>query len=260
MAEFYKEHWREIEPERLQRYERMFAWRPEIEPLIERMDLQAGMRALDFGCGPGFVAEAMARRVGDGGHVVGVGLNETFLARARGRVHAVHLCNIEFVSADGSTPVPDASLDRALCKNVLEYVTDAEATLRDVLRVLKPGGLLHVSDSDWGFVLVHPWSPEDTQRLFAAAATAFREPLVGRRLPGMLQRAGYADIDVKIQASVDREGWLRPVLENTGGYACAQGGMPAEDVQRLLQQVDTAIATGDFMMVLPQFSICARKP
>jgi ubiquinone/menaquinone biosynthesis C-methylase UbiE len=260
MAEFYKEHWREIEAERLERYQRLFAWRPEMEPLLQRMDLRPGMHVLDFGCGPGLLAEEMARRVGDGGRVVGVDLNEAFLAGARERAHAAQMRNIAFVSGDGSAPLPDASFDRALCKNVLEYVTDAEETLRDLLRLLKPGGLLHISDSDWGFVLVHPWSPEDTRRLFEAAAPAFREPLIGRRLPGLLQRAGYVDIDVRVQAGVDRDGWLRPVLENNGSYARSQGGMPAAEVQRLLDQVDAAIAGGDFMMVLPQFSICARRP
>ncbi len=259
MSDYYKEHWREIEPERLQRYERMFVWRPEMEGILDRMDLRAGMRALDFGCGPGFVTEAMARRVGSAGAVVGVDLNETFLARARARAQAAGVQNLDYRSGDGSTPLPDASFDRALCKNVLEYVTDAEATLADIHRVLASGGMVHISDSDWGFLLVHPWSPADTQRLFTAAGAAVREPLIGRKLPGMLKRLGFVDIDVQIQAGADREGRLRPVLENMGGYARGPGGMDAGVVANLLRQADEAIARGEFIAVLPQFSIRARR-
>ena len=259
MSDYYKEHWREIEPERLQRYERMFVWRPEMEPILDRMDLHAGMRALDFGCGPGFVAEAMARRVGASGSVVGVDLNETFLARARERASTAGVTNLEYRSGDGSAPLPDATFDRALCKNVLEYVTDAEATLADVFRVLRSGGMVHISDSDWGFLLVHPWTPTETQQLFSAAGAAFREPLIGRKLPGMLKRIGFVDIDVQIQAGADREGRLRPVLENMGGYARGPGGMDASIVAALLARADAAIASGEFMAVLPQFSVRARK-
>ncbi len=258
MSEFYKEHWREIEPERLQRYERMFAWRPELAGVLERMSLRAGLQVLDFGCGPGFVAEAMADAVGPAGRVVGVDLNQTFIERAQARNS--RRSDIAFVTSDGQVPAAAASFDRALCKNVLEYVTDAQATLNDLFRALKPSALLHVSDSDWGFLLVHPWTQQETARLFAAAAVAFREPLIGRRLPGMLQRAGFVNIDVQIQAGADREGRMRPVLENMANYARGAGGMPEMEVADLLQRADTAIASGDFMMVLPQFSIVAHKP
>lgn len=260
MSEYYKSHWAEIEPERLARYERMFQWRPDMVSILERMTLAPGMRAVDFGCGPGFVAEAMAEHVGAKGSVVGVDLNETFLARARERAAAAGRTNLEFLSGDGSAPLPDASFDRALCKNVLEYVTDAEATLRDLHRVLASDGVLHISDSDWGFLLVHPWTPDETRDLFAAAGAAFREPLIGRRLPGLLKRVGFVDIDVRIQAGADLEGRLRPVLENMGGYARRPGGMAAERVAALLAKADAAIADGSFIAVLPQFSICARKP
>ncbi len=258
MSEFYKDHWRDIEPERLQRYERMFVWRPELRAMLERMVLQSGLHVLDFGCGPGFVAEALADAVGPGGRVVGVDLNQTFIERAQARNN--HRTDIQFVTSDGQVPASALSFDRALCKNVLEYVTDAQATLNDLFRVLKPGGLLHVSDSDWGFLLVHPWSQQETAKLFAAAGVAFREPLIGRRLPGMLQRAGFVSIDVQIQAGADREGRMRPVLENMGNYARGAGRMPEAEVDGLLQRADAAIQNGDFMMVLPQFSIVAHKP
>lgn len=259
MSDYYKSHWAAIEPERLARYERMFQWRPDMASLLDRMQLAAGMRALDFGCGPGFVAEAMAARVGAGGHVVGVDLNATFLERARQRAVASGRSNLEFLSADGSAPLPDASFDRALCKNVLEYVTDAEDTLRDVHRVLTPGGLLHVADSDWGFLLVHPWTPAETRELFAAASVAFREPLIGRRLPGLLRKVGFVDVDVRIITGADLEGRMRPVLVNMAGYARDPGGMAADRVAALLAKVDAAVADGSFIAALPQFSICARK-
>ena len=46
---YFEEHWREIEPERLDRYERMFAWRPEQEALIAPARIQAGQTVLEAG-------------------------------------------------------------------------------------------------------------------------------------------------------------------------------------------------------------------
>jgi cyclopropane fatty-acyl-phospholipid synthase-like methyltransferase len=62
---YFEEHWREIEPERLDRYELMFTWRPEQEALIAPARIQAGQTVLDLGSGPGHLAvEPQARIVG----------------------------------------------------------------------------------------------------------------------------------------------------------------------------------------------------
>ncbi|GIS96806.1 MAG: hypothetical protein CM1200mP24_00900 [Gammaproteobacteria bacterium] len=60
---FYSEHWRKIEPERIQRYEAMFQWREEnVAAPISRT--RRGDRVLDYGSGPGFLALGVADIVG----------------------------------------------------------------------------------------------------------------------------------------------------------------------------------------------------
>ena len=86
MAEstFYTDHWRQIEDERVERYERMFAWRDGNEMLLAPLGLGPGARVLDYGCGPGFMALGMARLIGSTGRVYGVDLNARFVADAPG--------------------------------------------------------------------------------------------------------------------------------------------------------------------------------
>ena len=259
--DFYRSHWQHIEDDRLARYERMFVWRPEQNALLERLQLSPGQQVLDFGCGPGFVTLEIARRVGVTGHAWGVDLNETFLQRARDRAAAEGIAaQVTYLQADGAAPLPDASIDRVLCKNVLEYVPDFRATLAAHLRLLRPGGMIHVADSDWGFLVVEPWTPAEINEMFAAAAGAFREPLIGRRLPGALTELGYVDVRVAIDAGADRDGRMRPVLENMAGYARSLGGMTLERATGLLARIDAALAAGTYLCVLPQFAITARKP
>lgn len=95
---------------------------PALRTLLAPLKLPQGGTALDFGCGPGFVAAGMARFMGPQGRVIGVDVNKEFVQRAKkvaeeqkvaGRVTVHHV-------TDEKIPIPDESVDRVLCKNVLE--------------------------------------------------------------------------------------------------------------------------------------------
>src|SRR3989442_15074165 len=82
-----------------------------------------GERVLDVGCGPGFYCAELLAEVGQGGFVVGVDGSGAMLELARRRCDGAH--NVEFREADATAlPVADASVDRALCVQVLEYLAD----------------------------------------------------------------------------------------------------------------------------------------
>ncbi len=260
--DYYTRHWREIEDERFARYEQMFVWREDMAALFEPADVKAGHTVLDFGCGPGYVAIEMARRVGATGHVHGVDLNERFIDSATSRAQVAGVADrISFHHVtDGRPPLADASVDRVICKNVLEYVPDAPAQIAELMRVLRPGGKIHLLDSDWAFVVVQPWEPDVVREFFAAAAPAFREPYIGRKLPGLLTDAGFEQIRVRIMAGADREGRLLPVLRNMASYAREFGTLPDERLDDLLSGAEAAIGRGHFLAILPQFVVTATAP
>lgn len=109
--------------------------------------VRPGDAVLDLGCGAGFDAYVAAMAVGPTGRVVGVDLSPEMLAVAeRGRA-AAGLSNIEFRQADvEALPFSDASFDVALSNGVLNLIPDKPAALREVFRVLKPGGRLQACD------------------------------------------------------------------------------------------------------------------
>ena len=82
---YYRDHWVEIEPDRLEAYEQRFEWRPQNAPLLEPARLAPGQTVVDYGCGPGGLAVELARRVAPNGRVHGVDLNKAFLERAAAR-------------------------------------------------------------------------------------------------------------------------------------------------------------------------------
>jgi SAM-dependent methyltransferase len=255
MDTFYTDHWQTIEPERLNRYERLFEFRPEQEPFVEALALSSKTSVLDFGCGPGFMAEEIASRTT--AQVFGVDLNKEFMSRAQSRNTKKNLSF--FHLASDALPAEIDRVDRVFIKNVLEYVPDLEGTVARLHGTLGDGGRIVVIDSDWGFVLVEPWGKVRTDRFFEAAAAAFREPHIGRKLPGLLARAGFKDVNVKMIAGVDLKGRGVSVLQNMVSYIRKFGTMTETELQAHMDELEAAQADGSFMFILPQFVVTATK-
>ena len=259
-ATFFTDHWKVIEEERIARYEQMFVWRPEQAALLAPADITTGHRVLDLGCGPGFLSLALADMVGTSGAVHGVDINARFIDDARRRARERGCANVRFHHLEGSVlPLGNATVDRVIAKNVLEYVPDLTATLDEAVRVLAPSGRLHAIDSDWGFVIVEPWGKATVDRFFAAAAPAFREPHIGRKLPGAFHAAGLTDIQVRLVPIVDRTGTLLSVLRNMRSYIRTFQTLPDAEVDALLMSAERAVADGTYMACLPQFLVTGTK-
>ena len=97
--------------------------------------------------------------VGREGSIVGLDASADMLAVAAKR--AERHDNVTLHKADAtSLPVPDASFERAICVQVLEYVRDVPAALKEMYRALRPGGRVLVWDVDWATV---SWQAIDRQ-------------------------------------------------------------------------------------------------
>ncbi len=117
--------------------------------LLAAASLRDGERVLDVACGTGLVTFAAARAVGSTGRVLGVDLSGGMIDVARQRAVERGLPNATFARMDAEALVlPDASFDVALCALGLMYVPEPEQALREMRRVLRPGGRLVVAV--WG--------------------------------------------------------------------------------------------------------------
>jgi len=95
---------------------------------------------LDVGCGAGAIAKAIKRERPDLS-VCGVDVSRSAIARARSDPQGVDFR----IAAATRLPFADASIDAATMFDVLEHVEEPEAVLKEIARVLKPGGLFHIA-------------------------------------------------------------------------------------------------------------------
>src|SRR6266496_3918838 len=122
--------------------------------------LRPGERVVDVGAGAGIDSLIAATMVGPTGQVVGVDMTTEMLGKARRNAVAAGLSNVEFREGYGEAlPVPDGWADVVVSNGVLNLFPDKSAGLREMARVLKPGGRLQIGD-----IIVQKAVPESAKR------------------------------------------------------------------------------------------------
>jgi SAM-dependent methyltransferase len=131
-------------------------------------------RALDVGCGTGSLALALAKRAGSG-QVAGIDIAAPYIEFARSRPAAAA---IDFAVADASgLPYADRSFTAALAQLSLNFVPDAARAVREMRRVVRPGGMVTAAVWDFRGGLVFQRLFWDTAAGLDAAAGAARDKL-----------------------------------------------------------------------------------
>jgi len=168
--------------------------------LVAAAALRTGERVLDVACGTGVLARLAAKAVGPTGKVAGADLNEGMLTMARNKAEREEL-SIEWHTCDAAAlSIPDRSFDVALCQWGLEFFSDRSRGLREVARVLVPGGRL----------VLRVWRALDRQPFYVALLDALERHLGPRA--GAPIRAAFTLSDRKE---------LRTLVTDAGFLSCS---------------------------------------
>jgi ubiquinone/menaquinone biosynthesis C-methylase UbiE len=256
----FMEHWIDIDPERLARYETMYTWSAAAEDFYAPADIRSGHLVVDFGCGPGHTAIEFARRVGRTGHVFALDVNAEFIKRTQSRAAGAGFgdrITVQLLTSE-RLPLADAAVDRVTARNTMIYVRDPLKMFEEFRRALKPGGIAHAIEGDWSLTVVEPLGSE-WRLLVAAASWAWRTPEIGRKLYAIARSAGFSQVVVTVQAKPDTDGRLLNMVRTVADYARKSGAVNRDRVDALLEKLDRGLADGTYLVVAPQFVVTATR-
>lgn len=218
-----------------------------------------GGSALDVGCGAGGAALELGKAVGPLGTVLGLDTSFEMLAVARRRAAPP----VRFEQGDlMALPLPDDELDLVRCERVLQHVPDADAAVREMVRVCRPGGQLLLLDTDWGSAACEGVDPALVADVFAAPLALAAHPRSGVELRGRLVRAGCQDVRVApftfvMTTAADAAGLVIPFRRDLpSGFPL----LPDHLRPGWYAAVDAADAAGELFVSFTAWAAAGTKP
>ena len=203
--------------------------------LFRAYGLRPDARVLDVGCGTGEITGRLAEEL-PGARLLGVDLIEDHLELARRR-WAAHGDRLEFAGGDAfALDHPDGAFDLTVCRHVLQAVAEPERAVAELVRVTRPGGVVHLLVEDYGMMHFPDWGGDlgagggatDPDRFWldgpiTFAARTGTDLRIGRKAYRILRELGLEDVRVDY-VTVDplrapREAFARIWVAWRDGYA-----------------------------------------
>lgn len=180
----------------------------EFEQIIDDLPLAPGAKVLDLACGDGNYTRLLAQKVAPGGLVIGADASLQYLGAAQNETKQLGRTS-ELVAAEAERlPVSDDSFDLVWCAHSLISLPDPEPTLREMWRVVRPGGMAAIMETDSLHDLLLPWPEELEIAIRQAELRAYRNQTrrpekryMGRRLRLLMNRAGFSPVCRKTYAT-----------------------------------------------------------
>lgn len=222
---------------------------------------QAGESAVDIGSGRGSEVLTFAESVGSTGTAVGVEPDPELLAAAEQRATQAG-STATFVSGDAyGLPFGSGTFDVALCERVFQHLTNPARAAGEIARVLKPGGRVVVTDSDWGTAIVHPGDRHVVHEVIGTMIAGTTNPFAGRQLAGQLTAAGLVVDDIGSHALIQDGGvGAGALLARIADMSVARGAITEKQRDQLIADLEAGAQSGDIHLSVTIFAVLAHKP
>jgi len=229
---------------------------------LEVLSPRVGECVIDVGCGPGLLVHDLAVEVGPEGRVVGVDTSLPMLQLAERRCSGLpHMKlvegNAENLAAD------DATFDAVACIQVLLYIADVQNVLKEIHRVLKPGGRVVIMETDWRGAVLNSTDPTLTNKMIALWDQAVPSPNLPARLGPLLRQHGFTAVRVEaipiLSTAYLAEGYSASMVAQFAQLARDTGTASEAESQEWLNELRRLGAEDAYFFCVNRFLFSAVK-
>jgi arsenite methyltransferase len=230
--------------------------------LLESAAPRPGERALDIGCGPGFVTEELARAVGPAGSVHAMDNSDSAVIMTRRR--CAEFANMQVQTADAAQlPYSDANFDLGVSTQVYEFIPDVHTALSELHRVLRPGGRAVIIDTDWQTILWHTRHPDRMARVLKVWDEHLAHPALPRTLGPLLRNAGFSLLECRVIPYLDvtykPENYSFHMTRTVCGFVRGRQGITREEANDWAREFQELADAGAYFFCLNRFLFLAEK-
>ncbi len=233
--------------------------------------IKAGMRLLDCGCGQGALTTSLAERLAPG-EVIGIDREQSQVDAARSWAAEKGVANVRFETGNVyALAYGEASFDAVFAYSVLEHLREPMRALREMRRVLKPGGVVGLCDPDYGAQLVAPEVPGPVELLdlMHRFSEANASPYYARHQRAYLLEAGFVRAEAfalatgggnTLRMQFVYNSMLKPTIQAIRSWLVERGLVTDARLDELLLQGEAWVERPDAFLALVQCAAVAWAP
>lgn len=229
---------------------------------LNGLALRNGESVLDVGCGTGLLLQMMSGEVGDSGQITGLDLSADMLEIAKQRCG--ELANVRLLQGSADELEFEADyFDVVACTQTLLYVEQVEQALREISRVLKPGGRVAVVETDWRGLVLSNSDNDFARRIVDAWDIAVVSPNLPVKLIPLLKQVGFSEIRVTpipvLNTSYDENNYSTSILQWFVKAAVRQGVITQQESDQWLAQMEQLSKQDAYFFCVNRFLFTAVK-
>jgi SAM-dependent methyltransferase len=235
-----------------------------IQRAVALMRPRPGSRVFDLGCGIGVLFPPLAEAVGATGQIFGLDHGVGFLADARQRaVQGGYGDRVQLVRGDAhELPFTSGSFDAAHTERVLMHLRDPDEALRELRRVIRPGGWLVCVEPDLTGMRMDHQDASLATKVIAGFCASIQNPAIGIELNRRMARAGF--LNRRVETITEVEGEMpedaAEFFDRAAATAVERGWLTTGEAAAALAGMQEAHAGGYFTSYSSMFIVAGQVP
>ncbi|MGB5895868.1 MAG: methyltransferase domain-containing protein [Ignavibacteriaceae bacterium] len=230
--------------------------------ILSALNLQSNERILDIGSGPGLLVEDMATIIGSNGLICGIDISKDMITLSQKRCS--HLPQVELREGDAtSLPYDNEEFDVAVSTQVYEYIEDIQLCLKELYRVLKPGGRALILCTDWDTLLWNTGDRKRMRRILTTFESHCADPRLPRTIAPKLQEVGFDltkhDVYTMLNPKYDENTYSHGIIDLIASYVSGKNDITEVETKAWVDELREKGRVGTYFFSISRYIFSVSK-